>query len=415
MDQYILLLTVVGVAVFAMAWMPSFTKRTGISYSIIYVAAGAALYSLAPAQFPSPLPNAEESIAKRLTEFVVIISLMGTGIRIDRPFSFKTWGAPLRLVSVAMVACIGAATAIGYFFLGLDLPAAVLLGAVLAPTDPVLASDVQVGPPNERRKFETKFALTAEAGMNDGMAFPFTWLAVTLALMASGDAGGLGEWAAVDLLYKIVAGIVVGFLLGKAVGYIVFDASKKIKLLKVEDGFLALSLTLLVYGLTEMVHGYGFIAVFITAITFRHYEKEHDYHDELHSFTDQMERILVAITLLLFGGALVSGVLHALTWPMVVFSLIFLLVVRPLAAFGSLIGTKILGVEKAAVSFFGIRGLGSIFYLAFAFGEANFRYKDELWAVVTFTILVSIIIHGLTANPVLSWLQKRIPVEKIPE
>jgi NhaP-type Na+/H+ or K+/H+ antiporter len=207
----------------------------------------------------------------------------------------------------------------------------------------------------------------------------------------------------------------MGWIVGRLVGFFVLKFSEKHKLLKTGDGLLAPSLTLLVYGLTEMIHGYGFVAVFVTAVTFRHFEKEHEYHEELHSLTEQLERTLVAIMLLLFGGALVSGILDALTWPMALFSLAFLLIIRPLAAYVSLFKTGILLKEKLAISFFGIRGLGSIFYLAFALREAPFKFKDELWAIVALCILVSIIIHGLTATPIMNRLKKSIPEERIPE
>ncbi len=413
MDKYILLLTLCGLAAFAMAWMPSFTKHTGISYAVIYVMAGVLIYTLFPDSLPLPLPDANPGLTLHLTELVVIISLMGTGIRLDRKFTFNTWATPLKLISITMLLCIAVAALAGYFFLGFDIASAVLLGAILAPTDPVLASDVQVGPPNDGVKSETKHALTAEAGLNDGMAFPFTWLAISLALMATGAKANLAEWFGYHLIYKIVVGIAMGYVLGKAVGYLVFILTKKFEFLKTNDGFLALSLTLVVYGLTELVHGYGFIAVFISAITFRHFEKKHEFHDELHSFIDQAERILIAVVLILFGGALVSGILEALTWKMILFTLLFLFVVRPLSAYASVVGTKIHIKEKLAISFFGIRGLGTVFYLAFALEEVDFKYKDELWAIVAFTILISIMIHGITATPIMKHLQEEVPKEKI--
>ena len=269
--------------------------------------------------FPDPDPVKNNFFTMRMSEMVVIISLMGTGIKIDRRFSLKNWSSPIRLISIAMLLCIAAAAFLGHNFLGFDLASAVLLGAVLAPTDPVLASDVQVGPPNAGRKSETKFALTAEAGLNDGMAFPFTWLAIVLAIGAAGNEYSLWNWFGYHFVYKIIVGFLVGFLLGRLVGYLVFRVSKKFSFIKTQDGFLAISLTLVVYGITELLHGYGFIAVFICAFTLRHFEKEHDYHDELHSFTDQAERLLVAVLLILFGGSLVTGILSSLTWRMVAF------------------------------------------------------------------------------------------------
>jgi len=420
MDEYILFITLIGLAAFGMAWMPAVTVRTGVSYSIIYVLAGVVLYTLFPAVLPVPLPKLNEELTVHFTEIVVIISLMGTGIKLDRPFSFKNWSSPLKLVFIAMLLCILAAFIMGYSFLGLDVESAVLLGAALAPTDPVLAADVQVGPPNEKIKSETRFALTAEAGLNDGMAFPFTWLAITLALIANGNSGNensssILNWFAYDFVYKISAALAIGYLLGTAAGYMVFRLTKKYNFLKTRDGFLALSLTLLVYGITELAHGYGFVAVFICAITLRHYKKGHDYYDELYSFTDQTERLLIGVLLILFGGALVNGILNALTWKMVVFTLVFLFIIRPLASYLSLFSSKINIKEKLAISFFGIRGMGSVFYLAFAIKQVHFNHMEELWSIVAFTILVSVFIHGLTATPIMNYLKENIPEEQVPD
>jgi NhaP-type Na+/H+ or K+/H+ antiporter len=414
MGEYILLMVIVGVAIFSMAWMPTLSRNTGISYAILYVAAGALLYTAIPATLPQPLPRAHETVTLHLAELVVIISLMGTGIKIDRPFSLKNWRTPLRLIAIAMTLCITGAAMLGVWYLGFNLATAILAAAALAPTDPVLASDVQVGPPNEKIRFETKFSLTAEAGMNDGMAFPFVWLSITLAASSLGEADLL-QWLTVDLLYKVGSGLVAGFVMGKMVGFLIFRLAKRYSWMHTRDGFLAVGLTLLVYALTEMIHGYGFIAVFITAITLRHFEKEHNYHNELHSFTDQIERLLVAVILLLFGGALVSGILSSLTWRMAAFSLIFLLIIRPLAAYVSLLGLAISPAERLAISFLGIRGIGSIFYLAFALSVQPYAEEAQLWSLISLTILCSITLHGLTANPIMKYLEKRVGNEPIPD
>jgi sodium/hydrogen antiporter len=417
MDEYILTITLIGIAAFGMAWMPAITKHTGISYAIIYVLAGVAAYALFPGWLPVPDVKKNEELTLRLSEMVVIVSLMGTGIKIDLPFSFKRWSAPIRLILIAMMISIAAAALLGYTLLSFDLASAVLLGAVLAPTDPVLASDVQVGPPNERDRSKTKFALTAEAGLNDGMAFPFTWLAILLAGIAYGqlDSTSLWSWFGYHLMYKIIVGAAIGYLAGKLVGYLIFNLSKKYTFLNVTDGFIAISLTLTVYGVTELIHGYGFISVFVCAITFRHFEKQHEFHHELHSFTDQVERLLIAILLILFGGSLASGILEPLTWKMALFTLLFVFVVRPLAAYASIFDYKYHVKEKFAISFFGIRGMGSIFYLAFAFREIPFLYEKELWAVIAFTILLSVMIHGLTATSVMKHLEHELPTDTIQE
>ncbi|WP_207425227.1 sodium:proton antiporter [Pedobacter sp. SYSU D00535] len=396
MDIYIIGLTVVGIASLAMAWMPAITQKTGISYSIWYVLAGIIIYTFFDF-FPTPDPIREEDYAVHLSELVVIISLMGTGLKIDEAFSLKGWAIPFKLVTLTMILSIAGVALLSYYILGFDLPSAILLGAVLAPTDPVLASDVQVGPPLEKQKNNVRFALTAEAGMNDGMAFPFTWLAIALALSGGTTSGVIGDWVMKDIFYRILVGVALGYFIGRLIAWLIFYLPRKNSAVEMRDGFVAVSVTLASYGITELFQGYGFIAVFITAITIRNYELDHQYHTKMHSFTDQIERIALAIVLILFGGSLATGILGDLSWYTVAFALGFIFILRPFTAYISLIGSGFSAKEKSAISFFGIRGMGSFFYLAFALKKANFQYADELWAAVSFVVLISIIIHGCTA------------------
>lgn len=404
LDTHILILIVIGLAALGMAWMPAFTKATKISYSLLYVALGAVIYVTMGNFLPLPDPIAKNNITLRLTETVVIISLMGSGLKIDRPFSLRNWRVPLRLVSITMLLSIAAVAAVGIYWLGFSLPAALLLGAVLAPTDPVLAADVQVGAPGEGDHTHSKMALTAEAGMNDGTAFPFVWLAVLAS--ASGLTGDVwAGWVQYELLYKLAAGIACGYLMGKALGWLFFRLPKSVEGARVRDGFVALCSTMLVYGITELIHGYGFIAVFTMAVTMRGYERHNKMHKILHEFTDQIERFLLCIVLLLFGGSLVSGLLDYLTWPLAIFAVIFVLVLRPAIGALSLWGMGLHWKEKLAIGFFGIKGIGSFYYLAFAVMEAKFAEQEQLWAVTGFTVLLSIIVHGLTATSVMNRLQ----------
>ncbi|PWS26102.1 cation transporter [Pedobacter yonginense] len=403
MNQYIVLMLIAGIASIGMGFIPSMAKKIGISYSIIYVGIGVLIYLIWPTALPAPLPQKDNSLVLHLTELIVIISLMGTAIKIDRSFSFRRWATPLRLILIAMILAILVSALLGVFILGLPLAAALLLAAVLAPTDPVLAADVQVGPPNERGKSEPRFALTSEAGLNDGMAFPFTWLAIVVASQGI-STSTMWHWTWYYLFYKIAGGLIIGWLCGKLVGYLVFSISEKYRLLKASDGFLAVSLTLIAYAIAESFHAYGFIAVFVAGLTLRHYEKGHEYHQQLHSFTDQMERMLLAVLLIFFGGSLVGGVLAPLTLKMALVSVAFVVLVRPLTSYLSLLGSSTPLKEKLAISFFGIRGMGSIYYLAFAFGEVRFDQQDVLWAVVSLTILISIVLHGLTATSIMERL-----------
>ena len=402
MDTYFVSITVVGLAALGVTWIPSLTKKIHVSYAIFFLVMGMVLYLLID-ELPWPNPFRMEEQTVHLTELIVIIALMSTGLRIDHPFSFKEWRAPFRLVSITMLLSIVAMIALGLWVLGFDIASAVLLGAVLAPTDPVLAADVQVGPPNQGNNDDVRFSLTAEAGLNDGMAFPFTWMAVLLVGAASTGEPWLGEWVSKYLLYKIVAGVVIGFVIGKGMTYLFFHLPEKHKMLQVRDGLVALSATLFTYGITELASGYGFIAVFVAAITIRNYEMGHDYHEKLHAFTDQIERILLAVLLLLFGGSLVEGILGYLTLPMALVGVGFVLLIRPLSGMAGLLGVPMKTREKWAVSFFGIRGIGSFFYLSFALSEAEFPYQKEIWSLTAFVVLLSVVMHGLSA----SWVIKK--------
>jgi NhaP-type Na+/H+ or K+/H+ antiporter len=407
MDSYMVTLTIIGIATLGMAWMPSFTKITGISDSVVYVLLGVIVYLLLDI-LPNPNPLTFDVQTIHLTELVVVISLMGTGLKIDRPFSFKSWAVPFRMLTITMVLCIVAVAFVAYWFLKFDLASAILLGSVLAPTDPVLAADVQVGPPMEEIKDEVRFSLTAEAGMNDGMAFPFTWLAILLAGSATGNFSEvLGEWLTIDLAYKIVAGAVLGILFGRALAYLIFDFSEKRKSINLNDGFIAVAAALAIFGLVELLGGYGFVAVFVASVTVRNYELNHEFHKDLHSFSDQSERILVAVVLLIFGGSLVHGILDDLTWDYALLAVGFLFVIRPVSSLIALIGTKLHFKERMGIGFYGIRGVGSFYYLAFALHKETFLMADELWSVVSFIVLLSVAIHGLTATRVMSNLEKK--------
>lgn len=404
METYIIILAILGGASLMMAWMPVITRKLKISYSIVYVILGFVLYRFIDV-LPEPNPTKEINTTLRLTELVVIVSLMGTGLKIDERFSFRAWSIPLRLVSITMLLSIGITAFLGYLWLGFSIPSAILLGASLAPTDPVLASDVQVGPPLDKQKSEVRFALTAEGGLNDSMAFPFTWLAIAFAA-SSLNMETVATWLIKDLGLRIVVGLICGLLMGKGLAYLLFHLPRNTKLKRPADGFLALSATLLVYGITELVHGYGFLAVFVCAVTLRNFEIDHKYHKKLHAFSDQIERLLVAMVLILFGGSIANGILSILNWQLVLFGLASIFIVRPLCAYFSVIGTPMSLKEKATISFFGIKGVGSLFYLSFALNEAPFENVVELWGVISFIVLCSILIHGFSAAKTMANVEK---------
>ncbi|MBC8091798.1 MAG: cation:proton antiporter, partial [Pseudonocardia sp.] len=317
-----------------------------------------------------------------------------------------TW----RLLAITMPLGILAITLLVGWGIGLPWAIALLLAASLAPTDPVLAADVQVGEPTdeEDNEDEVRFALTSEAGLNDGLAFPFTYAAIAIATAGLAPGGWLGEWLAVDVLYKIVVGCAAGAGIGWLLGRLFFRAaSDTLRLAEHSEGFVALIMTFLAYGLTELVGGYGFLAVFACAVVVRGSERGSGYHQVLHDFIEQVERLITVGLLLLLGGAIVGGLLGPLTWQGAAVGLALLLVVRPLAGWLALRGSSGSRAERAAIAFFGIRGVGSLYYLAYATTQAEIPGADVLWAVTAFTIVVSVVMHGVTATPVMQWIDRR--------
>ncbi|MBL6078932.1 cation:proton antiporter [Belnapia sp. T18] len=405
MDPYILLLVSAGALILLVAWLPMVLRELPLSLPMFCIVCGfvAFAYSTGDQPVPADYPHA----AERLTELVVIVALTGAGLKLDRPLDWRSWNLTWRLLGLAMPLSILGIGAIGYWGLGLGLPAALLLGAALAPTDPVLASDVQVGPPRSGEEDEVRFTLTAEAGLNDGLAFPFVNLAVTLAAVGMAPEDWLAHWVGIDVLWKLGAGLGAGWGIGRLLGWLTFRMPNRTNLSRTGDGFVALGATFLAYGLTEIVHGYGFVAVFVAALAMRSAERHHRYHDRLHDFAEQTERLLMMVLLVLFGGAVAGGVLAPLNWAGVAAALGFIFLVRPAAGMLSLIGTSQPMEERAAISFFGIRGLGSFYYLAFAANAATFPEMDQLWAVVSLTVLISVGLHGVTVTPAMRWLDTR--------
>ncbi|KAA5540383.1 cation:proton antiporter [Adhaeribacter rhizoryzae] len=406
MEIYIIIITVIGLAALTMAWLPDLLQKLPVSYSILFVTVGYLMYKFS-SELPIPAPLQHETLTVHLTEIGVIITLMGTGIKINRAISWKNWKIPILLVSITMLISIGALGFLGWWVLGLAPASALLLGAAMAPTDPVLASEVQVGPPSTEKEDHVRFSLTSEAGMNDGMAFPFTWMAIALALAPATGEDWFWHWLWQDFFYKIIVGVGTGYLLGRILAHLIFILPERFNFPETKDGFVAVAATLIVYGVTETLHGYGFIAVFVAGLTLSRHERPHHFHQELHDFTDQMERLFLVIILLLLGGSIATGLLDALTLPGILIGLTFIFIIRPLGALLTLVGQNITLREKVAISFFGIRGIGSFYYLAFALTKAAFPEEKMLWSVAGFIVLVSVFVHGILASPVMRYLDLR--------
>jgi NhaP-type Na+/H+ or K+/H+ antiporter len=424
-DPYIAVMIGGGGLILLVAWLPMLLRELPLSLPIVCVGIGWALFALLPTG-DDPRPRLHPEEAERLTELLVIVALMGCGLKLDRPLGRRRWAATWRLLAVAMPLSIAATAAIGHAAMGLPIAAALLFAAAMAPTDPVLASDVQVGPPGSGEEDEVRFALTSEAGLNDGLAFPFVNLAIAIALHAGtavpadrdADPSTLADlllhWAAVDVVWRIAGGVAIGWAIGLGLGQLAFRLPNRARLSRTGDGFLALAMTFLSYGLAQTAGTYGFVAVFVTALAFRSVERDHEHHRQLHDFAEQTERLFMMAVLVLFGGALAEGLLAPLDLAGALTGLALLFVVRPLATWASLPGLGWRRAEVWTVGFFGIRGVGSFYYLTHAFNQAGWAPADvdRIWAACGFAVLVSIVVHGMTVTPVMRAFDRLGPGRK---
>ncbi len=394
-----------GIGLLVAAVLPRLLRGRAISVAMGFTAVGV-LVGLLPLPLPDVNPATHGELTERLTEVAVIVAIMGVGLSLDRPLSWKAWRTTWRLLAISMPVFVLGVAGLAFGMMGLLLPSALLLAAVLAPTDPVLAGDVQVGGPNSGEEDEVRFGLTSEAGLNDGLGFPFVYLALFVGASAGIEEWGL-RWVAWELVGKVVVGLAVGAGVGWLLARAAFRARKPaLRFAEAGEAVVALGAVLLAYGAAETLQGYGFLAVFAAAVVIRTHERDNEYHEVLHSFIGQVEQILTMVLLLLFGVACARGLLDSLTWSGAVLGVLLVAVVRPLSGWLAMLGCSAPRRERFALAFFGVRGIGSFYYLAYATNQGAFSEESELWATVGFTVLLSVVVHGTTATPFMRWLDQ---------
>lgn len=401
-----LLFAAIGVMTLAAALLPRLLGKLPISIPMVFLAAGIIVFALIP-DLPDPHPSDHPDITLHLTEICVLVSLMGAGLAINRPLRWRTWSTTWRLLAITMPLSIAAVAVLGWVGLGLGAASALLLAAALAPTDPVLATEVQVSEPvdDENADDEVRFALTSEAGLNDGLAFPFTYAAIAISMVGLAPSTWFTDWVLIDVLWRITIGVIAGIGTGWLFGRLFFSAHLAgRKVVDQAEGFVAIAAIFLAYGIAETAEGYGFIAVFVCAVTIRASERGHGYHQVLHKFVEQIERLLTVAVVVLLGGAIARGLFADIGWMEILVALVILLIVRPVAGWIGLTPGKTGPRERSVIAFFGVRGVGSLFYIAYATQSGYFPDGDRLWSIVGLVIVGSIVIHGLAATPTMRLL-----------
>lgn len=424
-----------GLLLTTMALTGTLLGRLSISSAMVYLALG---WVLGPAGINvlRPDPFVHSAFLERITELALLISLFAVGLKLGVPLRDRRWRLPGRLAFVATAAMVAMIAAIGIWLLGLSVGAAILLGAILAPTDPVLASGVQSDPGPEPDRIG--FSLAGEGGLNDGTAFPFVILG--LGLMGQDTHGfSILRWIGIDLLWSTIVGAAFGWLLGRTTGrLVVYLRSRHAEAVGL-DVFLALGLLGMSYGLAQMILASGFLAVFFAGLALQRIGERprpgthplgaasssaghayatlatHSHHASatmrgaVESFNLQMEKLAELCVVLLVGAMLYfAKPLPAAWW----FVPLLLVVLRPISVLTATLGERLTAPQVAMIGWFGIRGIGSVFYLLLALAHGvDGREADILVTLVLWTVAASIIIHGGTAQPLMRrYLRWRNPL-----
>jgi NhaP-type Na+/H+ or K+/H+ antiporter len=389
-----------GIAFLAAIGALSHERGRAFSASLVYLGLGiAAAFAIEVLGLSWVDPIRDADVVARITEIVVIVALFATGLKLDRPLDWRSWRGVTRLLALAMPLTIAGVALFGTQVMGLSLGAAIVLGAILAPTDPVLAGDIGVGPPGEEEEHEPHFSITGEAGLNDGLALPFLFLG--LFVLDPGGTSWLGDWLVADVVYAVAVAVVIGALGGYGIAAGAVRLRDRELLSHAFDGWLAIPAVLLIYGLTELAGAYGFVAAFAGGVAFRRYERGHEHNRVVHEGAEIAEKLgeLAAILLL---GSMVSvaglGMPGLSGWLLVPFLIVAL---RPLVVAATFLRMPIPAKQRVFVGWFGVRGVGSLYYVAVALGSGYLVGAEAqvvAWTAIA-TVIVSIVVHGVTAAP----------------
>lgn len=420
LDSKDLFYIISGFAFLVIKILPSAKYVTFLSAPMVFILLGILLtFTGLNVPFQNVIySDIERKVLEHFTEFIVIISLAGVGLAVDRKAGIKTWKHTWLLLAVVMPLTMLGFALIGAHVLNLPLASALLLAAVLAPTDPVLARSVQVEGPNKGEENDVNVSLTSEAGLNDGLAFPFVYLALAVGLASANNQLSLTtfvDWALYDLIYRVLIAVLLGILGGFLLCNLmpkVFDEGKKFNQ---DAGLILMSSTFLSYGLTELFSGYGFLAVFVTALSSKYfYNKEvgDKNHAKLpHMFSEQFEKMAMVLILVWLGYFTYQNVFPNLKLQEILVSLAIILIVRPVVAYLVLMLTGGSKLDRFAISFLGIRGIGSLYYLAYAHSKLEFNGIESIWRVTVMCVILSIFLHGTIANRLMIKIHRK--AEKI--
>jgi NhaP-type Na+/H+ or K+/H+ antiporter len=374
-------------------------------YAALGVVAGAGIH-LFDLSWLDPFEDA--STIRHIAELALIVALFGAGLQIERPPQRSQWRVVALLLAVTLPLTVAAVAAWGAFAMGLSLAAAISLGAILAPTDPVLAGAVGLGPPGDTgSESDARFNLTAEAALNDSLASPFALLAVFVAV--EGGSGWIGEWLLADVVYAFGVAALVGAGLGYGLGWLAVEMRERRLLAPELDGFVVIGAVLAVFGAAELVDSYGLLAVFVAGVAFRRYEFTHEYNRRVHDAAEVARNFSELAVILLLGSLVTLSLFEAPEiggWLLIP---LLLVLIRPALGLLATSGSGMPRGERIMISWFGAKGVAAVYYVTLLLEEGALSGSEAemvLWTTVA-VVFASIFAHGASASPLARWMLAR--------
>jgi NhaP-type Na+/H+ or K+/H+ antiporter len=441
--SFILCMTVLGVLLMLLALTSSYLRWLPVTTSAVCLAFGAGIGPWGLDLVQLDVRDARHWL-ERLTEVAVLFSLFVCGLKLRSPFKNKNWRVAVGLAGPVMVLTIAGVSVLLHFGFDLSWGASVLIGSILAPTDPVLAALVQVN--DARDDDSVRFGLSGEAGLNDGIAFPFVILGLVL-LQHDDNPGWLGDWLLRSVLWAVPAGLLIGYGMGRGIGRLTLALRIRHADSTVSpNDYLALALIALAYVSAESLHGYGFLSVFAAGLGLRHEEVKSTGDDELpaehlvqpvvghqnvepqhavHGDTEQLEDTQVAAGIMmgdmLAFGSLVERAMEVFLvtllgvvlvahwdWRALLISGALFCLIRPLSVVAVPWRGVLNGHQRLLIGWFGIRGIGSLYYLFYALNHGLAPSLATLCTDLTLSVVaMSILVHGLSTQPTLAWYEQR--------
>jgi NhaP-type Na+/H+ or K+/H+ antiporter len=440
---FIAWLAVFGVVLLTLALTSSYLRWLPVTTSAVCLLLGMAL---GPAGI-GWLTLAIQDVAgwmEHLTEVALLFSLFVCGLKLRLPLKDRNWRIAICLAGPVMVLTIIGVCLLLHYGLNLSWGISVLIGAMLAPTDPVLASLVQVNHAGDADK--VRFGLSGEAGLNDGVAFPFVILGLLL-LQHDTYPGWVGDWVLRNLVWAIPAGLLFGYAMGRGIGRLTL-------LLRTRYGdgtlahndFLTLALIALTYVGAEAIHGFGFLAVFAAGLGLRqeevksmgsneepaehvvqpvvghqNVEPQHAVHGDTEHLEDSQVAAGIMMGDMLAFGSLVERAMEVFLvtllgvvlsahwdWRALVLGGVLFGVIRPLCVaivpWSSLLDRR----QRLLIGWFGIRGIGSLYYLFYALNHGLDPSVAVLCTNLTLSVVaLSIMVHGISTQPLLARYERR--------